>query len=190
MKLYRERFPDADEPAVRWLPFQLNPDIPAGGMPRQEYIVRKFGPGGRNKYERVAAVGKEVGIDFEFDKIQVQPNTVNVHRLLHYADTHQRQDATAEALFHAYFVAGENLADLNALADIGARVGLDRAALAEYLAGDADRELVQGADSEARDAGIQGVPFFIFNRKIGVSGAQDPESLLEAMLQAVGEDDS
>jgi len=190
LSLYRERFPDADEPAVRWLPFQLNPDIPAGGMSRQDYIVRKFGPGGRNKYERVAAVGKEVGIDFEFDKIQVQPNTVNAHRLIHHADAHQRQDEMAEALFHAYFVAGENLADLNVLADIGARAGLDRAALVEYLASDVDDELIQSADSEARNAGVQGVPFFIFNRKIGVSGAQDPETLLQAMLQAMGEDDA
>jgi len=175
---------------VRWLPFQLNPDIPAGGMARQDYIVRKFGPGGRNKYDRVAAVGREVGIGFEFDKIQVQPNTVNAHRLLYHAEGLQRQDAVAEALFHAYFVAGENLADLNTLADIGARAGLDRAGLAAYLASDADEELVRSADSEARNAGVQGVPFFIFNRTIGVSGAQEAETLLQAMLQAIGEDDA
>jgi predicted DsbA family dithiol-disulfide isomerase len=188
LSLYRERFPDADEPAVRWLPFQLNPDIPAGGMSRQDYIVRKFGPGGRNKYDRVAAVGREVGISFEFDKIQIQPNTVNAHRLIHHAGELQRQDEVAEALFHAYFVAGENLADLNTLADIGARAGLDRAELAAYLASDADEELVQSADSEARNAGVQGVPFFIFNHTIGVSGAQEAETLLQAMLQAIGED--
>lgn len=170
---------------MRWLPFQLNPDIPAGGMPRRDYIERKFGPGGMNKYERIAAIGKEVGIDFAFDKIQVQPNTVDAHRLLHYADVQSRQDETAEALFHAYFTEGENLADRNTLADIGARAGLDREAVAEYLASDAGRELVQTADIKARSAGIEGVPFFIFNRKVGVSGAQEPETLLQAILQSM-----
>lgn len=187
MNLYRERFPDAEEPAVRWLPFQLNPDIPGGGMPRQEYIERKFGPGGRGRYDRVAAVGREVGIDFAFDKIQVQPNTINVHRLMHYAGAQQRQDEMAEALFRAYFIEGENLADSDTLADIAARAGFDRAAVAEYLASDADRDLIQSADIEARNAGVQGVPFFIFNRKVGVSGAHEPEALLQAMLQAINE---
>ncbi len=169
---------------MRWLPFQLNPDIPDGGMSRQAYIARKFGPGG-NKYERVAAVGRQVGIDFAFDKIQVQPNTVNVHRLLHYAAAQSRQDETAEALFRAYFIEGENLADRNTLADIAARAGFDRAVVAEYLASDTDREQVQAADVEARSNGVEGVPFFIFNHKIGMSGAQEPETLLQAMVQAL-----
>lgn len=172
---------------MRWLPFQLNPDIPEGGMPRREYIERKFGPGGKGKYDRVAAIGKQVGIDFEFDKIQVQPNTINVHRLMHYAGERQRQDEMAETLFRAYFIEGENLADLDTLADIAARAGLDREAAAQYLASDADRDLIRSADVEARNAGIGGVPFFIFNRKVGVSGAHEPESLLQAMLQAIDE---
>ena len=170
---------------MRWLPFQLNPDIPDGGMPRQAYIERKFGPGGRNKYERVAAVGKQVGIDFAFDRIQVQPNTVDAHRLLHYADMQSRQDEMAEALFRAYFIEGGNIADRNTLADIAARAGFDRAAVAEYLASDTDREQVQAADVEARSNGVEGVPFFIFNHKIGVSGAQEPETLLQAMVQSL-----
>lgn len=171
---------------MRWLPFQLNPDIPEGGMSRQAYIERKFGPGG-NKYERVAAVGRQVGIDFAFDRILVQPNTVDAHRLLRYADAQSRQDEMAEALFRAYFIEGGNIADRNALADIAARAGFDRAAVAAYLASDADREQVRAADIEARSNGVEGVPFFIFNRKIGVSGAQEPETLLQAMVQAVEE---
>lgn len=170
---------------MRWLPFQLNPDIPESGMSRREYVERKFGPRGNANYARVAAIGKEVGIEFAFDRIQVQPNTVDAHRLLHYADVQSRQDETAEALFHAYFIEGENLADRNTLADIGARAGLDRAAVAEYLASDAGRELIQTADIEARSAGIEGVPFFIFNRKVGVPGAHEPETLLQAILQSL-----
>lgn len=169
---------------MRWLPFQLNPDIPQNGMPRQDYIARKFGGGGNSRYARVAAIGKEVGIDFAFDKITVQPNTVNAHRLMHYATMQGREDAVAEELFRAYFIDGANLADLGALADVGARGGLPREAVAAYLASDADRELVQSADIEARNAGVQGVPFFIFNRKIAVSGAHEAETLLQAMEQA------
>lgn len=183
MNLYRERFPDAAEPAVRWLPFQLNPDVPETGISRAEYLQRKFGTPNRS-YSRVAAVGSAVGIPFAFDKIQVQPNTVNAHRLMHHAGQLGRQDEMAEELFRAYFIEGANLTDINTLADIGARAGLDRDAVASYLASDADREGVEAADVESRNAGIGGVPHFIFNRKVGVSGAQEAETLLDAMIEA------
>jgi predicted DsbA family dithiol-disulfide isomerase len=183
---FRERHPDAAEPAVRWLPFQLNPDLPEGGIPRAEYIRRKWGARG-NTYSRVAGVGATVGIPFAFDKIQVQPNTLTAHRLLHFADQQGRQDEVSEELFRAYFIEGANLTDADTLADVAARAGLDRKVVLEYLASDADRELVAAADVDARNAGIGGVPFFIFNRKIGVSGAQDPEVLLQAMEQALAE---
>ncbi|HEY9446652.1 MAG TPA: DsbA family protein, partial [Burkholderiales bacterium] len=97
---YRERHPDADEPAVRWLPFQLNPHLPERGIPRAEYLERKFGSRTRT-YDRVAAVGATVGIPFAFDRIAVQPNTVSAHRLLLLADREGRQDDMAEALFRA-----------------------------------------------------------------------------------------
>ena len=171
---------------MRWLPFQLNPDLPESGISRAEYLQRKFGTP-NHSYSRVEAAGKTVGIPFAFDKIRIQPNTVNAHRLMHYADQQGRQDETAEELFHAYFIKGANLTDNGTLADVGARAGLDRGVLAGYLASDTDRELVQTADLEARSAGIQGVPYFIFNRKAGVSGAHEPEILLQAMLQAAGE---
>jgi predicted DsbA family dithiol-disulfide isomerase len=170
---------------VRWLPFQLNPDLPASGMPRKDYIERKWGAGrGPEVYARVAGVGREVGVPFAFENIQVQPNTLDAHRLLNYADTHGRQDEVAEALFKAYFVEGLDLTDPEALADVAERGGLDRAAALEYVKSDADRELVTKADLEARNAGIGGVPFFIFNRKVGVSGAQGEDVLLQAMEQA------
>jgi predicted DsbA family dithiol-disulfide isomerase len=172
-------------PAVRWLPFQLNPDLPREGIPRQTYIERKFGPGGARNYERVAAVGREVGIDFAFDAITVQPNTLEAHRLMHYSAREGREDEVAESLFRGYFQEGAVLADRAQLTALGARAGLDAAALAEYLASDADRDTVLAADLEARQAGIGGVPFFIFNRRLAVSGAHEPEVLLDAMRQAL-----
>jgi predicted DsbA family dithiol-disulfide isomerase len=172
---------------VRWLPFQLNPDIPESGIPREEYVARKFGARGKGVNERVVMAGRQVGIPFEYEKMKVQPNTLNTHRLMHYAGSLGKQDELAEELFKAHFTEGAVLADRETLADIAARAGIDRKAAADYLASDEDRALVEQADVEARSAGIGGVPFFIFNRKVGLSGAQDPETLLEAMEQALQE---
>jgi predicted DsbA family dithiol-disulfide isomerase len=170
---------------VRWLPFQLNPDLPETGIPRREYIERKWGSGrGPEVYSRVSAVGRSVDIAFAFENISVQPNTLQAHRLLTYADRERRQDEVADALFQAYFIDGANLADNDTLADIGARGGLDRYAVRAYLDSDQDRDVVAQADVEARQAGIGGVPFFIFNRRVGVSGAQEPDTLLQAIEQA------
>lgn len=150
-----------------------------------DYIARKFGARGKGNYERVAKVGETVGIPFAFDKIEVQPNTVNAHRLLHYAEQQGKQDAVAEVLFDAYFLNGANLTDVDALADVAAKGGLDREQAKAWLASDAERDVVVGADEEARSAGIGGVPYFIFNQAVAVSGAQDPDTLLQAMVQSM-----
>src|SRR3990172_454998 len=185
--MYREQAPDEEQPAVRWLPFQLNPDLPEQGISRQEHIERKFGPGGSRNYSRLIGVGKEVGIDFAFDPITVQPNTLNAHRLMLYGAKHGREDEVAESLFRAYFQEGANLTDKAALAVIGERAGLARAALENYLASDEDRDAVLRADIEARQAGVNGVPFFIFNRRSAISGAHEPETLLKAMMESLKE---
>lgn len=170
---------------MRWLPFQLNPQLPPEGMPRADYLERKFG-NRKGAYERVAAVGKTVGIPFAFDRIAVQANTVNAHRLLTYAEREGRQDAMAEALFRAYFTQGADLTDPMRLAAIAEEAGLDAAAVAAYLAGDEDRAEVLEADGNARNSGmVDGVPFFIFNRKVGVPGAQEATALLDALEQSL-----
>ena len=115
----------------------------------------------------------------------MQPNTLEAHRLLHYAEQHGRQDEVAEELFKAYFIEGANLADPETLVAVAERAGLDRAKVAAYLASDTDRDVVQQGDAEARSAGVGGVPFFIFNRRVGVSGAQESETLLDAMEQSL-----
>ena len=170
---------------MRWLPFQLNPDLPAAGIPREEYVARKFGARGKGVNERVAMVGRQLGIPFDYGKMQVQPNTLNSHRLMHFAERAGKQNELAEELFRAHFTEGANLTDRDTLVDTAARAGLDRKAVAAYLAGDEDRDAIARSEAEARSAGIGGVPFFIFNRKIGVSGAQDPDTLLDAMEQAL-----
>ena len=147
--MYAEQAPDEEPPAVRWLPFQLNPDLPPQGISRQDYIERKWGKAG-NKYERVSAVGREVGIPFAFDDIKVQPNTVDAHRLMLYGLKHGREDEVAESLFRGYFMEGANLTDKSALAAIGERASLERAPLDAYLATDEDRDVILQGDIEAR----------------------------------------
>lgn len=173
---------------MRWLPFQLNPDLPESGIPREEYVARKFGARGKGVNERVIMAGRQLGIPFEYEKMKVQPNTLNAHRLMFYAEREGKQDELAEVLFRAHFTEGANLTDAEALADIAARAGLDRKAVSAYLASDEGRDQIARADVEARSNGIGGVPFFIFNRKIGVSGAQEPETLLQAMEQTLQEE--
>jgi predicted DsbA family dithiol-disulfide isomerase len=134
---------------------------------------------------RAAGVGKEVGINFAFDDITVQPNTVDAHRLMAYGAKHGREDEIAESLFQGYFLEGAVLTDQATLVNIGERAGLERAALEAFLASNEDRDTVLGGDVEARRAGIGGVPFFIFNRRIAVSGAHEPETLLGAMLESL-----
>jgi predicted DsbA family dithiol-disulfide isomerase len=185
LSLYRERHPDGPKPAVRWLPFQLNPDLPESGIPREEYVARKFGTRGKGVNERVTLAGRQVGIPFDYEKMSVQPNTLQAHRLLLFAETRGKQDELAEELFRSHFTRGANLTDRETLADIAARAGIERQEAADYLSGEEGREAIAQADVEARGAGIGGVPFFIFDRTIGVSGAQDPDSLLSAMEQAL-----
>ena len=172
---------------MRWLPFQLNPDLPERGITREEYVARKFGARGKGVNERVIMAGRQVGIPFDYEKMKVQPNTLNAHRLMVFAGRSGKQDELAEELFRAHFTEGANLTDVETLAGIAARAGLDRKAAADYLAGDEDRAMVRQADVEARTMGINGVPFFILNRKVGISGAQDAEALLEAMEQSLQE---
>jgi predicted DsbA family dithiol-disulfide isomerase len=183
--LYAEQNPDAEKPVVTWRPFQLNPDLPAEGMSRQEYVTRKFGAArGKEVYARVAGVGAGVGLPFAFDKIVRQPNTLAAHSLIGLALAAGRQNEVKEALMHAYFIEGVDLTDNANLVAIGTAAGLDKAAVEKCLADPQAREAVQEEDQRARAIGVQGVPFFIFNGKVAVSGAQPPEALLDAMRQA------
>ena len=142
--------------------FQLNPDLPEDRSAAQkEYIERKWGPGrGPEVYlPALQASAAEVGVPFAFENITVQPNTLQAHRLLTYAEREGRQDEVAEVLFKAYFVDGADLTDANVLADVGcAWRGSIARRRSSYLESDTDRAEVAQADLEARSAGIGGVP--------------------------------
>jgi predicted DsbA family dithiol-disulfide isomerase len=188
LALYRERFPDNPEPLVRWWPFQLNPDMPAEGVDRGEYLAKKFGSNQVGSiYSRVSAVGSEVGIPFAFDKMVRQPNTLAAHSLIALAVEHGVQHDLAETLFNAYFIEGQNFTDEATLLRLAAEAGIPGDAASECLASEVAREQVMGHEDQARKLGVNGVPFFLFNGAVGVSGAQEAETLLEAMIKAESE---
>jgi len=188
LKTWRAKHRD-QEPMVRWHPFQLNPQLPASGVPRKQYLENKFGGPERAKeiYARVLAAGKRAGIDFAFDAIQVQPNTINAHRMLQFAAERGKQDEMAEVIFRRYFLEGADLSDTQTLADMAQQAGLNRDEAAAYLASDANSELIKEQDRRARAIGVEGVPFFIFNQRLALSGAQPPEVIVEAMEKALEE---
>ena len=174
---------------VRWHPFELNPDLPASGLPRTTYLARKFGGSERagEIYARVARAGDAVGIAFRFDRIETQPNTFDGHRLVAWAQQQRAAGDLVERLFSAFFVEGRAIGDAGELARIASECGwMDEDARA-MLASDALRDVVASESREAIDAGIQGVPCFIFNGRIAVSGAQDPQTLLNAIAAARAE---
>lgn len=184
LALYAQERPEAPAPAVTWRPFQLNPGMPDEGMPRAEYVQRKFGARGGAVYDRVTAVGREVGIAFAFDRIKQQPNTLAAHSLIELAEASGKQDAVVEALFRAYFIDGVDLTVRANLVEIATGAGLDRADVEGWLDNANARDLAAAEDQRAREIGIEGVPFFIFNGRVAVSGAHPAEALLEAMKQA------
>lgn len=190
LALYAQQNPGADRPRVNWRPFQLNPQLPVEGMSRQDYVVQKFGAArSKDIYARVAAVGVEYGIPFAFDRIVRQPNTVAAHSLIALAGTagpqaDGLQGRVKEALLRAYFLDGVDLTKSENLVAVATAAGLDGGKAELCLADPRSRQVVEQEDQRARAIGVEGVPFFIFNGKIAVSGAQGPAALLDAMRQA------
>ena len=179
---------------IRWHPFQLNPDMPEEGVPRKQYLEDKFGGPARAAeiYARVGAAGKAVGLNLNFEGIKQQANTLLAHALIAYAQQSPNNDAlntlgndVKERIMKAYFVDGQFIGSLDVLVDIASAAGMDAAAVRTYLSNPAERDAVAQADAQARQMGVSGVPFFIFNQKVAVSGAQEPAALLAAMQQAL-----
>ena len=179
---------NAQSAQIRWHAFQLNPDIPPGGVDRRSYLEQKFGGPLRAQqiYARVIAAGDEVGISFNFERIERQPNTFDAHRLIAWAQDLDSgaSDAVVERLFRAYFVDGVDIGDIDALARLAGDAGFDAVAARIWLASEGGRAAIQAEEQRARALGVTGVPFFVFNQRLAVSGAQPPEVLLDAIEQA------
>ena len=175
-----EARPDLDADTV-WHAFQLNPEMPAEGMDRKEYLATKFGgaDNARAIYGRVIAEGARESLPFDFGAIPRTPNTLDSHRLVRWAAGQPpRQTPMVEALFDAYFARGQDVGDAEVLARVAAEAGYDEAGARAWLAGDAGRAEVTREDMQARNAGITGVPCFIFDGKVAVPGAAEPDVFL------------
>lgn len=170
-----------------WRPFFLNPDTPPEGEPYLSFLVAKFGSreAVESLFERVRQAGSAYGIDYAFDKISRRANTLQAHRLIHWAQQRGDAEPLVERLFSAYFQRGENIGDLGLLARIAGQCGYPEEAAAAYLASTQDAETVRTLEAEARAAGIRQVPTFIVDRKLVVVGAEDPAILAEALRQSL-----
>ena len=163
--------------ALEWHPFQLNPDMPDGGMGRRAYLEAKFGgkEGAVRAYAPVVEAAATAGLEIDFEGIKVTPNTINAHRLIHWAGLEERQTAVVQALFEGYFEKGQDIGDIATLTEIGVACGMDRAMLDRLFASDADLEDIRGRDAHARGRGVSGVPTFIIANQHVLRGAQPPE---------------
>lgn len=170
---------------VHYHAFQLNPDLPPGGMDREDYMRQKFGDAANVEriHDRVREAGMSAGIQFRFDMIARSPNTFDAHRLLALADTQGKQGALKDALMSAYFLEGRDIGDRAVLSDIASKVGMT-GDLPAWLAGGAAADEVRADLTTAARLEISGVPFFIFGGRYALAGAQPPEVFAQAIEAA------
>ena len=162
---------------IEWHPFQLNPDMPPEGMGRREYLEGKFGgkEGAVRAYAPVVEHAQQAGLKIDFEGMKRTPNTLNAHRLIHWAGIEGKQTAAVSALFKAYFVEARDIGDTDVLADIADGIEMDAAGVRRLLESDADRDDIAARDSHSRQMGVNSVPTFIVAGKHAVPGAQPPE---------------
>ena len=183
------RLPDDVTVAVRWRPFELNPQMPPEGMDRADYRRRKFGSLEHSQQldARIAAVGAQEGIEFRHDLMRRTPNTFNAHRLIWLAEQQGLQDAVVEALFRAYFVEGRDIGDPAVLAELATSTGIAPARVEGFLASDEGVDAVTETELGARRLQVSGVPTFVINGEPAFSGAQPTDLMLAHLLAAAGD---
>jgi len=162
---------------IEWHPFQLNPDMDPEGMDRRAYLEGKFGgkEGAVRAYAPVVEQAEKAGLNINFEGMKRTPNTLDAHRLVHWAGIEGKQTAAVSALFKAYFVETRDIGDHDVLADIADGIEMDAMVVRRLLGSDADRADIAARDSHSRKMGINSVPTFIVGGKHAVPGAQPPE---------------
>jgi predicted DsbA family dithiol-disulfide isomerase len=170
---------------VNWRPFFLNPWVPREGISRDDYLTAKFGSVDAYKAiaGRVMAAAADEGLEYNADRVRRQPNTIDCHRLIHWADVEGKAAAMKQRLMELYFRDGGDLTDANVLVQAAADIGMDADDVRRKLATDEDTALISAQAKDASDKGISGVPTFVFAQKYAVSGAQPAEQLARAIRQ-------
>jgi len=186
--LVRQEIPDFSC-EKRWRPFFLNPDTPPEGEPYLPFLEKKFGGPAPVEalFERVRAAGRPYGLEYAFEKIACRANTLQAHRLIHWAQQRGDAERLVERLFVAQFQRGEAVGDPGVLVGIAAECGYPAATVADYLASIEDVDVVRAMEAEVRAAGISMVPTFVVDRKMVVVGAEDPAILAGAIRQVLAE---
>ena len=188
MALYASKYPERPKPEVQWSAFQLNPDMPLDGMHRDVYVRNKFGDRAQEVLQRMTDAGLGANIEFAFDQITRQPNTLGMHALIAAATHAAQQDRVVQALFDAYFLKGLDLTNDAVVQQVMQPTGLSAEVVAQCLVtGGPAQQAVLQADQQWRSMQVQGVPLFVFQHKWALSGAQPPVSLLEAMEHALAQ---
>ncbi|WP_101066453.1 DsbA family oxidoreductase [Roseovarius salinarum] len=175
---------------VEWHPFQLNPDMPKDGMDRRTYLEAKFGgqDGAVEAYKPVLERAEAAGLDIDFGAITRTPNTIDAHRMIHWAGIEGRQTPMAMALFRAYFDEARDIGDAEVLADIADGLEMDAALIRRLLASDADVDDIRARDTQCREMGVTGVPTFIVARQHAVPGCQPTDLWLKVIDELVADD--
>ncbi|MEL7129074.1 MAG: DsbA family oxidoreductase [Pseudomonadota bacterium] len=188
LKTAVERVPEVTT-EVYFRPYQLDPTVPEDGMDYRAYLTAKFGPdadegaehASKSRWQQMRVAledyGAAEGIPFDFDNIPKRPNTVNAHRLVHWAQGQGKGLEAKEALFAAYFSEHRDIGDKSVLVKIAAEIGLDAAIVADLLAGEGDKDTIAREANLFVQMGVRGVPCFIGNRAVAIQGAESVETL-------------
>jgi predicted DsbA family dithiol-disulfide isomerase len=178
---------DDVEVHIRWRPFQLDPTVPPQGKDRREYMLAKFGSDERIReiHARIEPLGEAEGISFAFDAIKVAPNTLDAHRLIRWAGAAGEavQNRLVRRLFQLNFEEGANIGDHLVLVEAARETGMDASVVESLLPTDADVEAVRTEIATASRMGVTGVPCFLLEGKYAVMGAQDADTLADAIRQ-------
>jgi predicted DsbA family dithiol-disulfide isomerase len=168
---------------ITWRPFLLNPDMPSIGMPRADYVVRKFGGEDRARrlYTSISEIARAEGLQFHFDRIRRTPSSVDAHRLVLWAAGSGLETDLVESLFAAHFADGRDIGDPAVLVAIAKANGLDGGAAEIYLRGGTNVDVIHAENLRAHRLGINGVPCFVIGGRHAIAGAQEAE-VIERLL--------